>query len=70
MAVSSPLKRFAPTEEIGYGILYLAHLPGGLMAPRCFGVTEQLGGEVWLWLEDVADLGQHQWSLDEFDRAA
>ena len=40
------------------------------MAPRCFGVTEQLGGEVWLWLEDVADLGQHQWSLDEFDRAA
>jgi hypothetical protein len=40
------------------------------VTPRCFGVAEQPGGEVWLWLEDVADLGQHQWSLDDFERAA
>ena len=57
-------------EPLAYQAGLLAHLPGGLVAPRCFGVTEQPGGEVWLWIEDVADLGQHQWSLDEFDRAA
>jgi hypothetical protein len=33
-------------------------------------VAEQPGGEVWLWLEDVAELDQHQWSLDDFARAA
>ena len=57
-------------EPLAYQTGLLTHLPGGVVAPRSLGVTEQPGGEVWLWLEDVADLGQHQWSLDDFERAA
>jgi hypothetical protein len=57
-------------EPLAYQTGLLTHLPGGLVAPRSFGVTEKPGGEVWLWLEDVADIGRHQWSLDEFVRAA
>ena len=34
----------------------LNELPGGLTAPRCFGVVDQPGGECWIWMEDVADL--------------
>lgn len=57
-------------EPLAYQTGLLADLPGGLVAPRCYGVTEQRGGEVWLWLEDVSDLGQQQWSRDDFARAA
>jgi hypothetical protein len=57
-------------EPLAYQMGLLAALPGGLVAPRCYGVTEQRAGEVWLWIEDVADLGRQQWSLDDFACAA
>lgn len=57
-------------EPLVYQAGLLVGLPGGLVAPRCFGVTEQPDGQVWLWLEDVPDLAWQQWSLDDFGRAA
>ena len=56
-------------EPLAYQSGLLASLPGGLTAPRCFGALERSGGEVWLWLEDVADVGR-RWSLGDFERAA
>lgn len=57
-------------EPLAYQSGLLTQLPGGVVAPRCFGVVEQSDGEVWLWLEDVAGLGRQQWSLRDFGRAA
>jgi hypothetical protein len=48
----------------------LADLPGGLAAPRCFGVIEHQDGSCWLWLEDVKDdLGPH-WPLEHYGLVA
>ena len=57
-------------EPLVYQAGLVVGLPGGLVAPRCFGVTEQPDGQVWLWLEDVPDLARQQWSLADFGRAA
>ncbi|MFQ5614419.1 MAG: phosphotransferase, partial [Anaerolineae bacterium] len=48
----------------------LADLPGGLAAPRCFGITEETDGEFWLWLEEVADDIGPQWPLTRYGLAA
>jgi len=42
-------------EMLAYQSGLLDALPGGLAAPRCFGVVEQPGGQFWLWLEEAAD---------------
>ena len=53
-------------EILAYQSGLLDDLPGGLAAPRCFGVVEQPGGECWIWLEDVKeDLGP-QWPLAHY----
>lgn len=40
-------------EVLVYGSGLLDHLPGGLVAPRCYAVQEQPNGEFWLWLEEI-----------------
>jgi hypothetical protein len=42
-------------EAHAYESGLLDDLPGGLQAPRCFGVADQPNGDCWIWLEDVAD---------------
>lgn len=42
-------------EPLAYQSGLLDDLPGGLTAPRCFGVVEEAEGDYWLWLEEVAD---------------
>jgi hypothetical protein len=42
-------------EAHAYESGLLDDLPGGLFAPRCFGVANQPGGECYIWMEDVAD---------------
>lgn len=44
-------------EALAYQSGILAQLPGGIRAPRCYGVDERLDGSVHLWLEDVPSAG-------------
>ena len=57
-------------EVLAYQSGWLAHLPGGLRAPRCLGVETQTDGSVWLWLEDVHDRYREQWPSEQYARAA
>ena len=53
-------------EAAAYQSGWLADLPGGLAAPRCFGVVEHPDGVCWMWLEDVRDeIGAH-WPLEHY----
>jgi hypothetical protein len=40
-------------EAYRSGLLY--DLPGGMTAPRCYGVVEYADDACWLWLEEVED---------------
>jgi len=42
-------------EADAYQSGLLDDLPGGLAAPRCFGVVEHPDDTCWIWMEDVAD---------------
>jgi hypothetical protein len=53
-------------EAEAYRSGLLDDLPGGLAAPRCFGVVERADGTCWMWLEDVRDeIGSH-WPLEHY----
>ena len=53
-------------EVLAYQSGLLADLPGGVVAPRCFGVVEQAGGTSWLWLEEITDAAGGRWPLERF----
>jgi hypothetical protein len=53
-------------EADAYGSGWLDDLPGGLAAPRCFGVVEHPDGTCWMWLEDVRDKFDSQWPLEHY----
>jgi hypothetical protein len=44
----------------------LDHLPAGLAAPRCYGLTELPGETAWLWLEEISDDYQGDWPLERY----
>ncbi|MBL7199320.1 MAG: hypothetical protein ISS56_04160 [Anaerolineae bacterium] len=53
-------------EVDAYRSGWLADLPGGLAAPRSYGIVEHLDGACWIWLEDVTDeIGPH-WPLEHY----
>jgi hypothetical protein len=57
-------------EADAYQSGWLADLPGGLVAPRSFGVVEHPDGTCWVWLEDVEDeIGAH-WPLEHYGLVA
>jgi hypothetical protein len=56
-------------EALVYQSGLLDNLPGGLATPRCFGVVEQAGDELWIWLETIVD-EDLIWSLDRYGLAA
>jgi hypothetical protein len=53
-------------EADAYRSGLLDELPGGLAAPRCFGVVERPDGACWIWLEDVGEEIGSQWPLEQF----
>jgi hypothetical protein len=53
--------RYWKREPLLYRSGLLGDLPGGLRAPRCYGVDEPAGGTVWLWLERVREDGERAW---------
>jgi hypothetical protein len=53
-------------EPDAYQSGWLDDLPGGLAAPRSFGVIEHPDGTCWIWLEDITDeIGSH-WPLEQY----
>ena len=57
-------------EADAYQSGLLDDLPGGLVAPRCFGVVEHQDGACWIWLEDVEDEIGSRWPLEHYGVAA
>jgi hypothetical protein len=57
-------------EVLAYHSGLLDSLEGGVVAPRCYGVTEQPGGTVWLWLEDIVEAYATPWPLERYGLAA
>jgi hypothetical protein len=53
-------------EADAYQSGWLADLPGGLAAPRCFGVVDHTDGTCWMWLEAVAEEIGPQWPLEHY----
>jgi hypothetical protein len=56
-------------EALVYQAGFVADLPGGLVAPRCYGVREQSATEVWIWLEPLAP-DPTPWPLARYGLAA
>lgn len=57
-------------EPLLYRSGILDALPGGVVAPRCYGCDEQPGGLVCLWLEDIREDGERNWPLARWTLAA
>jgi hypothetical protein len=57
-------------EALAYQSNLLENLPGGLRAPQCFGVVEQPGLEIWLWLEEIVNETQASWTLEQYGTVA
>jgi hypothetical protein len=57
-------------EADAYQSGWLDDLPGGLAAPRCFGVVEHPDGTCWIWLEDLTDVIGPHWPLEHYGLVA
>lgn len=53
-------------EPDAYQSGLLDDLPGGVVAPRSFGVVDHPGGACWIWLEDVRDEIGQDWPLEHY----
>jgi hypothetical protein len=53
-------------EVDAYQSGWAADLPGGLAAPRCFGVLDHPDGTCWMWLEEVVEGIGSQWPLEHY----
>ncbi len=53
-------------EVKAYRSGWLDKLPGGIAAPRCYGVEERPDGSCWLWLEEVKDDIGRKWPLEHY----
>lgn len=56
-------------EPLVYQSEMLAALPEPIHAPRCYGVSQHADGN-WIWLEDIQESADTDWSLEQFQRAA
>lgn len=57
-------------EVRAYQSGWLDDLPGGLVAPRCFGAVEHPDGACSLWLEEVSDDIGPRWPLEHYGMVA
>jgi hypothetical protein len=53
-------------EADAYQSGLLDDLPGGLAAPRCFGIVDRPDGGCWIWMEDVKDDIGLKWPLEHY----
>jgi hypothetical protein len=57
-------------EADAYQSGWLDDLPGGLAAPRHFGVLDHPDGTCWIWLEDVEEEIGSRWPLEHYGLVA
>lgn len=57
-------------EILAYQSGLLDNLPGGLSAPRCFGVIEYPNQEFWIWLEEISEAIGAEWPMAQYALAA
>jgi hypothetical protein len=57
-------------EALAYEAGALGNLPGGLAAPRCYGVTAPGDDTLWVWQEVLTEGGSSCWSPDQYHLAA
>jgi hypothetical protein len=57
-------------EAFAYQSGLLDQIPDIICAPCCFGIVEQSGIEVWLWIEEIIDELRGSWQLDQFGNVA
>lgn len=57
-------------EAFAYQSGLLDQFPDIICAPRCFGIVEQSGIEVWLWIEEIMDELRRSWQLEQYGIAA
>lgn len=57
-------------EPLLYQSDLLDHLPAGLAAPRCYGVSERPSDQTWLWLEDIVGTPAEKWSVERYLQTA
>jgi hypothetical protein len=57
-------------EALAHQSGLLDNLPGGSRAPQCFGIVEQPGLEIWLWLEEIVNETPANWTLEQYGTAA
>ena len=48
----------------------LENLPGRIVGPQIFGITEYAGEEPWMWIEDVGGESAFEWPVERFGVAA
>ena len=48
----------------------LTELPGRFRAPRVYSIDDAEDGRIWLWLEDLVDVYDRRWPLQQFSVAA
>lgn len=63
-------RRYWKREALSYQSGLLDQLPSTTCAPRCFGVVDQSGVEIWLWMEEIVDEISGRWSLDHYGTVA
>lgn len=57
-------------EAFAYQSGLLDQIPDIICAPRCFGMVEQSGVEIWLWIEEIMDELRGNWQLDQYGNVA
>ena len=57
-------------EILAYEQGLLTALPGGISAPRCYGISKYSDRICWLWLEDIPNPAGVRWSLTEYAQVA
>jgi hypothetical protein len=57
-------------EAEAYRSGWLSALPGNLRAPLCYRTEQPNEDTWWIWMEDLADLTGHKWSLDVYNAVA
>jgi len=66
VTASTNYRREAEVYQSGW----LDDLPGNLLAPQCYCVTDHPDGTCWIWLEDITDdIGPH-WPLEHYGTVA
>ena len=59
-------QRYWRREPLAYQSGFLRQLQGPLVAPRCFDVIQYTDNEFWLWLEDMGEAAQVNWSTEQY----